>query len=113
MQAEIHGQCNVEWLKGKDNIPSNERIQTFMEQGVYTLMIEKVTPEETGQYTCRATNAFGKAETTANVDIVPASIKGGKPALFLSRPEERMAFIADDDIAMSFRVQGEPKPKCL
>lgn len=111
LQAEVHGQVTIEWLKGKELVEMNERTKTNEDQGVYTLMIEQATPNETGSYTCRATNPFGKAETTANVDIVPAAIKGGKPALFLSRPETEMAFTSDDDISMSFRVQGEPKPK--
>lgn len=111
LQAEVHGQVNVEWLREREPIEPTERIRTFVDQGVYTLTIEQATPQETGSYTCRAANAFGEAHTIANVDIVPPVVKGGKPALFLSRPEPQMAFVSDDDISLSFRVQGEPKPK--
>lgn len=102
----------VQWLKNKSLLPAAPNVRTFVDRGVFTLAIEKATKEDSGTYTCRASNAFGRLESNANVHIVAPVVKGGKPALFLSRPENEMKIAVHDPFSISFRVQGDPKPKC-
>lgn len=59
-----------------------------------------------------ASNAFGKVESVGHVHIVGPSVKGGKCPLFQSRPETEMLIMTGDPFSLSFRIIGEPKPKC-
>lgn len=71
-----------------------------------------VTEKEAGFYTCRASNAYGHVDTSATVGIVaPGSVRGGKPAMFINRPAMDMSVAVGEDISVSFRVTGDPKPK--
>lgn len=75
-------------------------------------MMTNVTEKESGLYTCRASNAYGHADTSAAVGIIaPSSVRGGKPAMFINRPDMDMSVAIGEDISVSFRVAGDPKPK--
>jgi len=117
LQVEIHGQVDIQWYKGKDQITpaTSPKIQTYSDQGVYTLAVNNAQQTEAGAYMCRAINAFGKADSTGHIDVVnpvKAGKGGGRPALFVSRPDPILVIKSEDNISISFRVQGEPKPKC-
>lgn len=109
--ASTSSPIEVQWFRNKMPLSGQPNVKTFIDHGVYTLTIEKATAECSGVYTCRAMNAFGKIESNSNVHIVGATVKGGKAALFLSRPEPEMKIATGDPFSISFRVQGEPKPK--
>lgn len=113
LQAEIiHEPSEVLWLLEKEPLILSDKIKTLYDHGVYTLVIPNATNEMSGTYTCRAINSFGKTESTAHVHIVGPSVKGGKCSLFLSRPDSEMKIMTGDPFSFSFRVIGEPKPKC-
>lgn len=79
---------------------------------MYTLMMTDVTEKEAGFYTCRVSNSYGHVDTSATVGIVaPGSVRGGKPAMFINRPAMDMSVAVGEDISVSFRVTGDPKPK--
>lgn len=60
----------------------------------------------------RAINVLGKTETSAYVQVIhPSNVRDGKPAMFLSRPDKYMRVTEGEDITVSFRVSGDPKPK--
>nr|CAH7764905.1 unnamed protein product [Callosobruchus chinensis] len=85
--------------------------RTFVERGVHTLLVPSVSEYEAGKYTCRASNAFGKVETSAYVHVVhPSSVREGKPPMFLHRPDKILNVAPGEDISVSFRVRGDPKP---
>lgn len=104
---------DVTWLRDKEPLHFlTPRFRTFEESGVYTLVMSNVTEKEAGFYTCRASNTYGHADTSANVGIVlPGSVRGGKPAMFINRPDTDMSVAVGEDISVSFRVTGDPKPK--
>ncbi|GLH01371.1 Uncharacterized protein GBIM_07522, partial [Gryllus bimaculatus] len=86
--------------------------RAFEESGVHTLLLPDAGADEAGLYTCRARNAWGLADTSASVQVVaPGSIRGGHPAMFVSRPDNVMAVAPGEDITVSFRVKGDPKPR--
>jgi hypothetical protein len=88
------------------------KIRKFEDSGVYSLVVTDVTEKEAGLYTCRASNAYGHVDTSATVGIVaPGSVRGGKPAMFINRPDMDMAVAVGEDISVSFRVTGDPRPK--
>jgi hypothetical protein len=104
---------DVTWLRDKEPLHFlTPRFRTFEESGVYTLMMTNVTEKEAGFYTCRASNTYGHADTSATIGIVvPGSVRGGKPAMFVNRPDMDMSVAVGEDISVSFRVTGDPKPK--
>lgn len=113
LQAEIINEpSEVHWQCEKQPVVLGGQVRTINDHGVYTLVITEATAEQSGTYTCIASNAFGKTESTAHVHIVGPSVKGGKCPLFLSRPESEMKIQTGDPFSFSFRVIGEPKPKC-
>lgn len=113
LQAEIiHEPSEVQWLREKELLVISDKCRTVNDHGVYTLIIPSVTADMDGTYTCRAINTFGKTEMNAHVDIVGPSVKGGKCPLFLTRPDNDMKIMTGDPFSFSFRVIGEPKPKC-
>nr|XP_046469209.1 titin homolog isoform X3 [Neodiprion pinetum] len=115
LQVEVKGMPapEVTWLHGDTKRPvQHPKARTFAESGVYTLMVPEATDSETGTYICRASNAYGYVDTSASVQVVaPSSIKGGKPAMFVSRPDNLMTVAIGEDVSISFRVTGTPKPK--
>lgn len=113
LQAEIiHGPVEVQWLREKEPLVMDDKVKNIYDHGVHTLILTEATKELSGTYTCRATNAFGKVESNAHVHVVGPAVKGGKCPLFLSRPETEMKIMTGDPFSFSFRVIGEPKPKC-
>nr|CAD7428494.1 unnamed protein product [Timema monikensis] len=116
LQVEVKGapKPEITWLRGSEPLLSrtSQRVRTFEESGVHTLMVAGVTESEAGLYTCRASNLFGHVDTSAAVEVVPhGSVRGGKPAMFMSRPDQDMAVALGEDITVSFRVAGDPKPQ--
>lgn len=113
LQAElIHDVTEVQWLREKAPLSIGAKAQTLYDHGVYTLVIPKATDDMDGTYTCRAINAFGKTEASAHVHVVGPSIRGGKCPLFTIRPDAEMKIQTGDPFSFSFKVIGEPQPKC-
>lgn len=61
-------------------LSSSEALDLKYKGGIATLAINEVFPEDEGQYTCKATNAMGTAETTCKLTVkrksaVPSPIK--------------------------------------
>ncbi|XP_069686561.1 titin homolog isoform X2 [Periplaneta americana] len=115
LQVEIKGapKLDVTWMRGSEPLQiSAPRYRTWEESGVYTLMVSDATEKEAGLYTCRASNLYGNVDTCARVGIVPhGSVRGGKPGMFINRPDMDMSVAVGEDISVSFRVTGDPKPK--
>ncbi|XP_051161896.1 titin homolog isoform X2 [Leptopilina boulardi] len=119
LQVEVGGTPapNVTWLR-RDN-ERRERIlsskfRTFNESGVHTLILPEASESEAGTYICRASNAFGQTDTIANVEVLgPTKFDAnGKPAMFISRPAEKtISAVVGEDVSVSFRVAGVPKPR--
>lgn len=102
----------VQWFRNRQSVAGQPGVKTFYEKGVYTLTIMNAQIENEGTYTCRAQNAFGRIESTANVDVAVGAPKEERPPLFLSRPETEMKIAVGDPFSISFRIAGDPKPKC-
>lgn len=104
----------MKWLRGDRKEPITiPKARTLEECGLYTLIVPEVTESEKGKYVCRATNAYGQVDTSAMVDVISSStVDGGKPAVFVSRPSKKsIDVIVGEDISISFRVSGIPKPR--
>ena len=105
----------MKWLRGDRKEPITiPKARTFVERGLYTLIAPDATEPEKDTYVCRAINAYGQMDTSATVDVISSSAgeHGGKPAIFVSRPSKKsIDVIVGEDISISFRVSGIPKPR--
>uniref|UniRef100_A0A6P4FIV9 Muscle M-line assembly protein unc-89-like isoform X2 n=1 Tax=Drosophila rhopaloa TaxID=1041015 RepID=A0A6P4FIV9_DRORH len=100
----------VKWYRDR-RVVDGPNVKALADRGVYTLTIMNAGPEVEGTYTCRASNAFGRIESHANIDVAVGAEKDERPPLFLSRPDTEMKIAVGDPFSLSFRIAGEPKPK--
>lgn len=112
LQVEIRGcPTRVEWLReGRSVTEVYRNARTFVEQGLYTLALSDVTEKESGMYTCRAWSTHGNVDMNAAITVVTNEPEG-KPAIIVGRPEKDILISVGEDVNISFRVQGDPKPK--
>ncbi|XP_075991256.1 uncharacterized protein LOC142986608 isoform X6 [Anticarsia gemmatalis] len=115
LQVEIRGcPTRVEWLREGHNVTEVYRnAKTFVEHGLYTLALTDVTEKESGMYTCRAWSTHGNVDMNAAITVVPPNELEGKPAIIVGRPDKDILISVGEDVNISFRVQGEPKPKVV
>lgn len=116
LQVEVKGvpPPDITWMRAdKKGVIAVPKARTFADSGVYTLVVPDATEYETGTYVCRASNPYGHVDTTANIEVVSGSMMdGGKPAMFMSRPPDKVIIVAvGEDVSVSFRTNGVPKPK--
>lgn len=85
------------------------------EGGLYTLLVKDSTPRDGGTYVCRACNLHGTADAEKAVRVVSSrdysGRKGVKPAIIVSRPDDRLNVAVGEDITVTLRMAGEPRPK--
>lgn len=60
----------VSWSKDGKSISSSEIMEVKYKNGIASISIAEVFPEDAGRYTCKATNAKGSVETSSRVCIV-------------------------------------------
>ncbi|XP_014296942.2 titin isoform X1 [Microplitis demolitor] len=118
LQVEVKGvpPPDITWMRAdKKGVIAVPKARTFADSGVYTLVVPDATEYETGTYVCRASNPYGHVDTTANIEVVSGSMMdGGKPAMFMSRPPDKVIIVAvGEDVSVSFRTNGVPKPKVI
>ncbi|KAG7313055.1 hypothetical protein JYU34_000136 [Plutella xylostella] len=115
LQVEIRGDpSKVEWLReGRPVTEQYRNASAFVEHGLYTLALTDVTEKESGTYTCRAWSSHGTVDMNAAITVVQPSDIDGKPAIIAGRPEKDILISVGEDVNISFRVQGEPKPKVV
>lgn len=78
---------------------------------MYSLILPDVSRDEAGLYTCRASNVYGHIDTSAHVEIITSSGLKGKPAMFIRRPDTRLTVAEGEDISVSLRLTGDPRPR--
>lgn len=59
----------VEWFWNGKPLKTGSRFRTFCDFGFVILEISPVYPEDSGEYSCRASNDYGEAVTTASMKI--------------------------------------------
>ncbi|CAF4744171.1 unnamed protein product [Pieris macdunnoughi] len=113
LQVEIGGApTKVEWLReGSPVTELDKNAQTFVDHGIYTLALNDVSERHSGLYTCRAWSMHGNVDMNAEISVVQPNEVDGRPAVIVSRPTKDVLISVGEDINISFRVQGEPRPK--
>lgn len=59
----------MEWFWNGKPLKTGSRFRTFCDFGFVILEIAPVYPEDAGEYSCRATNDYGEAVTTAQMNV--------------------------------------------
>jgi hypothetical protein len=56
---------NIQWFREGTLIPQSADFQMYLQGNKAILQIKVTYPEDSGRFTCRATNSVGQAETSA------------------------------------------------
>ena len=68
----------ITWFKNGEPLSSSDIIDLRYRQGLASLSINEVFPEDEGAYICKATNSLGSAETKCDLKILPMEQVSGK-----------------------------------
>lgn len=73
----------ISWTKNGQKISSSEIMELKYKNGVASLTINEVFPEDDGVYVCIATNSIGSTETKSKVTIKSEFIIGSFHIIFI------------------------------
>lgn len=59
----------IEWYKGDELLVIGVKYKMLYENGTYTLVVNDVDIDDVGEYICRATNSYGVATSSADLEI--------------------------------------------
>lgn len=113
--VESQANCEAEWYRDRwtvDHKPPKRFI--FNDgNGFFACVINHATMDEGAKYTCKLSNPYGTSQSSSFIDVInPNQVgKGQKPPIFITRPQPEIKIRAGDPFSMSFRIQGEPKPR--
>lgn len=120
LQVRLQGSPvpNVTWMRESRPLPRLSGKYVYLDEGgLYTLLIMDSTARDSGTYVCRACNLYGMADAEKAVRVVSpqdyTDRRGVKPAIIVSRPNDRLNVAIGEDITVTLRVAGEPKPKVI
>jgi hypothetical protein len=70
----------VGWTKDGKELHSNDIMEVKYKNGIASVTVNEIYPEDSGRYACRATNTKGSVETATNVKVVAATTSNGSGA---------------------------------
>ncbi|XP_053200690.1 twitchin-like isoform X3 [Panonychus citri] len=107
----------VEWSKNDEILRSSDIIDLKYKNGVASLAIGEVFPEDEGEYVCKATNSQGTVTTKCKLTVIPmpnptpgakqGSAKGS-PRI-ISHLKSMITKDGDKDVTLKFTVKGSTK----
>ncbi|XP_077686467.1 obscurin-like protein 1 [Eretmochelys imbricata] len=105
---------SIIWEKDKSPIALLGRFQVEAEGNVYSLLISQVTPEDSGQYICKAKNTIGETYAAATLKVEAGELQQegdpeDVPPAFLSKPLSWQV-CRGEDVVFTCRVSGQPCP---
>lgn len=120
--AKINGTkpLDVYWLKNGKKIQSDIRYKTLEEDGVHTLLIIEVVPEDTGKYECVAMNNAGEARCEAECVVqapsTPSRLSkpttpGGEKSPTVIEPLKDQTIREGQAVAFRCKITGKPVPQ--
>ena len=99
----------VKWLKNDRPIPESNDLSFHSYNDTYTLVIKGPTPREKGTYMCVATNEYGIATRSFDVNI--EGYADWVMPSFLEHLESPFQISGDGDVTMEVKVTGNPAPE--
>ncbi|XP_050541447.1 myosin light chain kinase, smooth muscle-like isoform X2 [Daktulosphaira vitifoliae] len=120
LQVKVQGSPmpNITWSRESKPLPLISNKYIYLDEGnLYTLLVRESTVNDSGTYICRACNLYGSVHLEKHIKVVSqqdfAGHRGVKPAIIVSKPNSRLSVTIGEDINISFRVAGEPKPQVI
>uniref|UniRef100_A0A2S2QNT5 Muscle M-line assembly protein unc-89 n=1 Tax=Sipha flava TaxID=143950 RepID=A0A2S2QNT5_9HEMI len=120
LQVRVQGSPfpTVSWMWQSRPLPRLSTKYVYLDEGeLHTLLVKDSTARDGGTYVCRACNLYGTANVEKTVKVVSpqdySEHRGVKPAVIVSRPNDRLNVAVGEDITVTLRVAGEPKPKVV
>lgn len=71
----------VTWFKDGEAVSSSDIIDLKYRQGLASLSINELFPEDAGTYTCKATNSIGTTECSCKLTVIPMEQKSSPKAV--------------------------------
>ncbi|CAF0818885.1 unnamed protein product [Didymodactylos carnosus] len=109
IQMKVSGENNhVSWYKDSIEIKVNQRLHIVEENGLYTLTIDNLKPEDKGNYTLKVQNKGGNLECNTNVNV-----KEVKPQLLADLNDSPAANSAKvgEEFFLEIKAGGKPRPQ--
>uniref|UniRef100_A0A914Y913 Ig-like domain-containing protein n=1 Tax=Panagrolaimus superbus TaxID=310955 RepID=A0A914Y913_9BILA len=102
-----HPPPDVQFEKDGEPVSQNQRIEIIHddEAGEHKIVIRDATPKDVGNYTAKAVNPEGSAESKADLEVIPAQ----SPPKFIE-PLRNLDVNEGDNIELKVRVTGNPMP---
>ncbi|NXE46568.1 OBSL1 protein, partial [Casuarius casuarius] len=105
---------SILWEKDRTPIEPSGRFHVEAKGNVYSLLVSRVTSEDSGLYVCKAKNNVGETYAAATLKVEAGEpLEEGdpenKPPVFLVRPSS-MRVCRGEDVMFTCRVSGQPCP---
>ncbi|NWJ03949.1 OBSL1 protein, partial [Crypturellus undulatus] len=105
---------SILWEKDRTPIEPSGRFHVEAKGNMYSLLVSRVTPEDSGLYVCKAKNNVGETYAAATLRVEAAEpLEEGDPEekapIFLVRPSS-MRVCRGEDVTFTCRVTGQPCP---
>ncbi|RWS07258.1 muscle M-line assembly protein unc-89-like protein, partial [Dinothrombium tinctorium] len=101
----------IKWAKDGETIkPDDEHVKAIEEDGYLKLVIKEVEAADLGDYSCIAANKYGTQTSEGKLTAKTDSIENSAPE-FKQRLKDYEANDGDQNLEMTVKVAGTPKPK--
>nr|XP_025950533.1 obscurin-like protein 1 [Dromaius novaehollandiae] len=105
---------SILWEKDRTPIEPSGRFHVEAKGNMYSLLVSRVTSEDSGLYICKAKNNVGETYAAAMLKVEAGEpLEEGdpenKPPVFLVRPSS-MRVCRGEDVMFTCRVSGQPCP---
>ncbi|XP_035187071.1 obscurin-like protein 1 isoform X6 [Oxyura jamaicensis] len=121
LRCQITGEPrpSILWEKDKTPIEPSGRFHVEAEGNVYSLLVSRVTPQDSGLYVCKAKNSVGETYAAATLKVEAGESQqeeegeegcpGSQAPTFLVGPSS-LRVCRGEDVTFSCRVSGQPCP---
>ncbi|NXX97424.1 OBSL1 protein, partial [Centropus bengalensis] len=117
LSCQITGdpQPSISWEKDKTPIESTGRFHVEAKGDLYSLLVSRAIPQDSGLYICKARNSVGETYAAATLKVEEGDPQeeegssGGEAPTFLVAPLSRRVF-RGEDVMFTCRVSGQPRP---
>ncbi|KAK5920285.1 hypothetical protein CgunFtcFv8_024109 [Champsocephalus gunnari] len=99
----------VVWLHDEQQVSETEDFHLLRDGTLCSLMIQEVFPEDTGMYSCRASNRLGEDRTQCRLTVEEPP--DGVQPWFITKPKAVRA-VQGQHVLLSCAVAGDPFPGC-
>ncbi|KAK1903056.1 Myosin light chain kinase smooth muscle, partial [Dissostichus eleginoides] len=97
----------VVWLHDEQQVSETEDFHLLRDGTLCSLMIQEVFPEDTGMYSCRASNRLGEDRTQCRLTVEEP--QDGVQPWFITKPKAVRA-VQGQHVLLSCAVAGDPFP---